>query len=234
VARRKRRALPGALATIWFIVVVFIAVAASPVSAQQVALNAHDVAAKVDRYYDSLHTLRAQFTEIYQGPGVDRSENGTLLLAKPGRMRWDYSAPPGKIFLVDGKDAYFYAPGGGDAQSMPVKKLDDLRSPLRFLLGKTKLEKELDGLTLEQVNGVSRLTGVPHSAVSGNGSSQVTGLSLDVNPQGEIQRISATQLDGTTITFVLKEQQRNPPVPADAFKFIAPPGVRVVQGMEAQ
>jgi outer membrane lipoprotein carrier protein len=149
-------------------------------------------------------------------------------------MRWDYSAPPGKIFLVDGKDAYFYAPGGGDAQTMPVKRLDDLRSPLRFLLGKTKLEKELDGLTLEQVNGVSRLTGVPHSAVSGNGSSQVTGLVLDVNAQGEIQRISATQLDGTSITFVLKEQQRNPPVPADAFHFVPPPGVRVVEGMEAQ
>ena len=25
---------------------------------------------------------------------------------------------------------------------MPVKQLDDLRSPLRYLLGKTKLEKE--------------------------------------------------------------------------------------------
>ena len=228
MARRKRRALPG---VVGFLVIF------GPINfayGQQVALNAHDVATRVDRSYDSLHSLRAQFTEIYEGPGVNRRETGTLLLAKPGRMRWDYSAPPGKVFLVDGKDAYFYAPGGGDAQTMPVKKLDDLRSPLRFLLGKTKLEKELDGLTLAEVNGIYRLTGVPHSAISGNGSSQVTALVLDVNAQGEIQRISTTQLDGTSLAFVLSNQQRNAPVAADAFRFVAPPGVRVVNGMDAE
>jgi outer membrane lipoprotein carrier protein len=214
------------------VIFLFALVPAAP--AQQVALNAKDVAARVDRYYDSLHSMRAQFTEIYQGPGVDRSETGTLLLAKPGKMRWDYAEPAGKVFLVDGKDAYFYSPGEGDAQRMPVKALDDLRSPLRFLLGKTKLEKELDGLTLEQVNGAHRLQGVPHFAISTNGSSQVTSLTLYVNDAGEIQRISSTQLDGTTITFVLTAEQRNPPVAADAFKFQAPPGVRIVKGLDAQ
>ena len=228
LTRSKDRALPGVFALSLVLAAPLLA------SAQQVALNAHDMAARVDRSYDSLHSLRAQFTEIYEGPGVDRRETGTLLLAKPGRMRWDYSAPLGKIFLVDGKDAYFYAPGGGDAQTMPVKKLDDLRSPLRFLLGKTKLEKELDGLTLSEVNGIYRLTGVPHSAISGNGSSQVTSLSLDVSAAGEIQRISTTQLDGTTLAFVLSDQQRNAPVAADAFRFVAPPGVRVVNGMDAE
>lgn len=202
--------------------------------AQQVALNAKDVAARVDRYYDSLHSLRAQFTEIYQGPGIDRTERGTLLLAKPGRMRWDYAQPAGKVFLIDGTNAYFYAPGAGDVQRMAVRKLDDLRSPLRFLLGKTKLAKELDGLTLSEVNGTYRLQGVPHFATSTNSSTQITSLSLDVNAQGEIQRIASTQLDGTTITFVLTGQVRNAAVPADAFVFKAPAGVRIVEGFSAE
>ncbi len=210
----------------------------APLASAQTVPSPVQMAAKVDHFYDSLHALRAHFTEIYQGPGVDRSERGSLLLAKPGLMRWDYDDPAGKVFLVDGKDAYFYSPGAGDAQRLPVKKLDDLRSPLRFLLGKTRLAKELDGLTLAQVNGLYRLQGIPHFAAShGDGtgaSSQVTSLSLDVNAEGEIQRIASTQLDGTTITFVLTGQVRDPEVAAGAFEFVAPAGVKVVQGLDAQ
>jgi outer membrane lipoprotein carrier protein len=215
------------LLLIWLVLSTF------PSHAQSIP-TAAKMAATVDHFYDSLHALRAQFTEIYTGPGLNRSEGGTLLLAKPGLMRWDYANPAGKVFLVDGKDAYFYSPGAGDAQRMPVKKLDDLRSPLRFLLGKTRLAKELDGLTLAQVNGLYRLQGIPHFAASHDGSSQVTSLALDVNAEGEIQRISSSQLDGTTITFVLTGPVLDPKLAADTFKFVAPAGVKVVEGLQAQ
>ncbi len=76
------------------------------------------------------------------------TESGTLLLLKPGRMRWDYTSPAGKLFLLDGKYAWFYAKGDPQVQRMPAEELDDLRSPLRFLLGHTELEKEMDNLTL--------------------------------------------------------------------------------------
>jgi outer membrane lipoprotein carrier protein len=213
---------------------LLLALATPLTHAQQAMPSPAEMAAKVDRFYDTLHALRAQFTEIYQGPGMDRSERGVLLLAKPGRMRWDYAEPSGKVFLVDGRNAYFYSPGAGDAQRMPVKRLDDLRSPLRFLLGKTRLAKELDSLTIAQVNGLYRLQGIPHFAASHDGSSQVTSLSLDVNADGEIQRIASTQLDGTTITFVLTRQERDPKVATDAFHFVAPAGVKMVDGLEAQ
>ena len=205
--------------------------AQGPVAAK--SETAAQVASRVDNFYNHLRSLRARFTEIYQGPGVDRSERGVLLLAKPGRMRWEYDEPRGKLFLVDGKDAYFYSPGAGDAQRMAVKKLDDLRTPLRFLLGKTQLTKELDGLTVAEVNGLYRLTGVPHFATSRNGSSQMSSLVLDVNAEGEIQRIQSTQADGTTITFVLTGQEKNPVVAGDAFRFVAPAGVKVVDGLDA-
>ena len=42
---------------------------------------------------------------------MNRTESGTLLLLKPGRMKWEYSAPPGKLFLLDGKYAWFYSRG---------------------------------------------------------------------------------------------------------------------------
>ena len=106
------------------------------------------MAARVDRHYNQLHSLKAGFTESYQGMGVKRTESGTMLLLKPGRMRWDYTSPPGKIFLLDGKFAWFYTRGDRQVQRIPAKELDDLRSPLRFLLGHTELEKEMSGLTV--------------------------------------------------------------------------------------
>jgi len=106
--------------------------------------SAHDLAQRVDRHYNQLHSLKAGFTESYEGLGMQRTESGTLLLLKPGRMRWDYSSPAGKLFLLDGKYAWFYAQGDPQVQRIQAKQLDDLRSPLRFLLGHTELEKEMD------------------------------------------------------------------------------------------
>ncbi|HUB33684.1 MAG TPA: outer membrane lipoprotein carrier protein LolA, partial [Bryobacteraceae bacterium] len=58
----------------------------------------------VEARYNHAQTLQVLFHEEYTGPGQPRrSESGTLLLRKPGRMRWDYSSPVGKLFVSDGK-----------------------------------------------------------------------------------------------------------------------------------
>src|SRR5437660_620217 len=82
------------------------------------------ITAAVDRHYNSLETFRANFTEIYSGNGVSRNESGTLTLKRPGKMRWDYVQPQPKLFLSDGKTAYFYVPGERQARKTSVKKLD--------------------------------------------------------------------------------------------------------------
>src|SRR5450631_1706860 len=128
-----------------FVAVVFVALICTSLSAQT---DVHAIADKVDQRYNHLQTLEAQFAETYLGAGMTRTESGTLTLKKPGRMRWDYDQPRPKMFLTDGTTSWFYVPGERQVRRAPVKQLDDLRSPLRYLLGKTNLEKELDGLSL--------------------------------------------------------------------------------------
>src|SRR5438477_6182851 len=106
------------------------------------------IATAVDAHYNHLRTLEAEFTELYRGSGMERTESGTLWLKKPGKMRWEYRSPREKLFVSDGHDAWFYVPDDRQARKTPVSKLDDIRSPLALLLGKTKLEKELRGLSL--------------------------------------------------------------------------------------
>jgi outer membrane lipoprotein carrier protein len=186
--------------------------------------NAHELAQRVDHHYNQLHSLKAGFTESYEGLGMHRTESGTLLLLKPGRMRWDYSSPAGKFFLLDGKYAWFYSKGDPQVQRMAAKQLDDLRSPLRFLLGHTELEKEMDSLTLAPVaGGRFTLSGQPKGQEK-----RVNRLTLTVTAEGTITGIEIEEADGAITRFIFSGEVPNSPVPAEEFHFTPPAGVPVV------
>ncbi len=194
--------------------------------------DVHALASKVDQRYDHIHTLEAQFTETYKGAGMNRTESGTVLLKKPGRMRWDYDQPRAKLFVTDGSVAWFYVPGEHQARRTPVKQLEDLRSPLRYLLGRTKLEKELAGLSLapdvKPINpGDVVLRGVP----KGMGE-RVAQTVLEVTSDGLISRIIVEELDGSETEFRFLQQRENVEIPDQQFHFAPPVGVEVVAGTE--
>ena len=190
----------------------------------------HAVAKAVDEHYNRLRSLQAEFTETYRGAGMDRTESGTLWLKKPGKMRWEYRSPRDKLFLSDGKDAWFYVPGDKQARKTPMRKLEDLRSPLGFLLGKTRLEKELQGLgfapdiaPLDQGNLVLR--GVPRGL--GDRMNQVL---LEVTPQNRISRIQIEDADGSTTEYRFSQQKEDGDVVDKLFHFTPPPGVETIEG----
>jgi outer membrane lipoprotein carrier protein len=181
---------------------------------------------KVDDHYNHLSSLRAHYTERYSGLGMDRTEEGTLLLRKPGRMRWSYATPVGKVFVLDGKFAWFYTPGDAQATRVPAKQLDDLRSPLRFLLGHTQLRKELDNLAVAPDGSGFRISGVPKGMAQ-----RVKLLSLWVTAAGAIERMRLEEVDGAVTEFAFSAMQENVPVKDADFAFIPPAGVTVVEGL---
>lgn len=198
----------------------------APLAAQKSSpqASAQDVARRVDQHYNHLHSLKASFIESYSGLGVQRSESGTLLLAKPGRMRWDYNTPAGKVFVLDGKYAWFYSPGDPHVQRIKAKDLDDLRSPLQFLLGHTELQKELEHLTLKPAaNGELTLTGVPKGQEN-----RIERVSVTVTPEGAITGIEIEETDGAITRFAFSGEKTNAPMPSSAFHFTPPAGVPVV------
>jgi outer membrane lipoprotein carrier protein len=70
----------------------------------------------VEDRYNRTQTLQLSFTETYQQGARARVEKGDLFLRKPGRMRWQYSAPAGKLFVSDGKFIYSYTPQDNRAE----------------------------------------------------------------------------------------------------------------------
>jgi outer membrane lipoprotein carrier protein len=184
------------------------------------------VVRRVDDHYNHLASLRAHYVERYSGMGMERAEEGTLLLKKPGRMRWSYAEPVGKVFVLDGRYAWFYTPGDAQATRVPAKQLDDLRSPLRFLLGHTQLKKELDNLTVAAEGSGFRIAGVPKGMAQ-----RVKLLTLGVTAAGAIETMRLEEVSGAVTEFSFSEMQENVPVKDADFVFTPPVGVTVVNGL---
>lgn len=190
------------------------------------AQDADALLRRIDDHYNRLKSLRARYTEHYAGMGIDRTESGTLLLRKPGRMRWSYDQPEGKMFVLDGKFAWFYTPGDAQAQRTPASQLDDLRSPLRFLLGHTQLRKELVNVSVTEDSHGIHVTGVPRGMEQ-----RIQRLTLDVNASGQIQHMKLEELDGAITEFDFTQVQENVTTREGDFVFSPPAGVPVVDAL---
>jgi outer membrane lipoprotein carrier protein len=188
--------------------------------------SVHELAQRVDAYYNGLHSLRADFTESYEGMGIRRQESGTLLLRKPGKMRWNYSQPQGKVFLLNGKYGWFYSPGDPQAERLAASAMDDMRSPLRFLLGHTQLEKEFQNLSLSSDGRELKLSGVPKGMQE-----RVSEITLGIGASGVIQSITIMETDGARTAFTFTNNEPNAPAPETEFEFHPPAGVPVVDGL---
>ena len=190
--------------------------------------NVHTLAQGVDRHYNELRSLEAEFTEIYQGGGMQRTESGTLRLKKPGKMRWDYRSPQKKLFVSNGNDAWLYLPQEKQVRKSSLKKMDDLRSPLALLLGKSKLEKELAGLSFAPdvvpwQAGNSVLRGVPRGMED-----RVEQVLVEVSPDFRIVRILIQGVDESVTEYRFINQKENVSMPDGQFRFNPPPGSETV------
>jgi outer membrane lipoprotein carrier protein len=194
------------------------------------AEDIHQLARAVDDHYNHLRSLQADFTEIYRGEGAERVESGTLWLKKPRKMRWEYRSPKEKLFVSDGQDVWFYLPAERQLRKTELRKLNDLRSPLAFLLGKAKLENELRGLSkvVDQSPlgpGNTLLRGVPQ-ALAG----QVSEVQLEITPADQIVRIVLLEADGASTEFRFAGWKENVQLSDTQFHFTPPPGVEAVEG----
>jgi outer membrane lipoprotein carrier protein len=214
----------------FFCWLLFVA-AALPAQAEDIL----QLARAVDAHYNHLRSLESDFTEIYRGDGPERVESGTLWLKKPRKMRWEYRSPNEKLFISDGQAVWFYLPAERQLRKTALRKLDDVRSPVAFLLGKTKLENELRGLSkavdqspLDPANTLLR--GVPQSIVSESMAGQVSEVQLEITPSDQIVRIVLMEADGATTEFRFASWKENLELSDSRFQFSPPPGVETVEG----
>jgi outer membrane lipoprotein carrier protein len=104
------------------------------------------VARNVQSKYDRVTDFSADFVHSYRGGVLKQqaTERGTLLVKKPGKMRWEYTAPEKKLFVSDGHKIYSYIPQ--DRQVIVGTMPEDERAPTPalFLTGKGDITRDFN------------------------------------------------------------------------------------------
>ena len=92
--------------------VLFVSATTAVMARQAVQQSPQQVAAALQARYDSVRDFTADFTQQDES-GILRkklTERGKLQIKKPGKMRWDYTAPDKKLFVSDGTRIYLWVP----------------------------------------------------------------------------------------------------------------------------
>jgi len=174
-----------------------------------------------DRYNNS-KTLRVNFTETLTGRGGRHiPQAGTLYLRKPRQMRWEYSMPPGDLFVSDGKFTYNYEAKTNSVDQQALKDGDDLRGPLAFLLGKLDFNRDFGEFRTGDADGA--ITAVPKSDKL-----EYSEVTLVPGPEFRIMKLSIKGQDGSTMQYVFDGEMLNPPLADNLFRFVKPPGAVLV------
>lgn len=89
--------------------------------------------------------------------GSTETEEGRLWAEKGGKMRWEYSAPAGKLAVTDGKTAWIYLPDEKRAYKLKVPSRKHLPVPLRLLSGRSKPSGEFFCVSSSSSGGVTTI-----------------------------------------------------------------------------
>ena len=200
----------------------------APLDAQ--APKAADLAARVQQRYASVRAFSADFTHTYQG-GVLRqktTERGTLVIKKPGRMRWTYTAPEKKEFVSDGRQLYSYLPAEKQVYVSDVPAGGGDTSAALFLAGRGDVTRDFTAELTGQSDATYTLKLTPKARQQ-----EFDTLTLIVDRGSmQIRSLIATDRQGGTSTFAFSNMKENISVADSAFTFRTPRGVKVVKSDE--
>ena len=190
------------------------------------ALAAGPAATVLDKYFDGLQTLRAQFTQSVKdakGKSLDTT-SGTLVVQRPGKFRWEVSPQSGsggQLLVADGKNVWFL---DKDLDQVTVKPADAALSstPAMLLSGATNLR---DSFTLSPAGSRDGLEWV---LVEPRKPEADFRRALFGFSKGELRKMIIDDRLGQTATIELASVERNAKVDPREVTFTPPQGADVI------
>jgi outer membrane lipoprotein carrier protein len=195
---------------------------------------AESVARRLQDHYDDVRDLTARFDQTTHSVtlgtgsgGAAMEAKGTVVFAKPGKMRWSYEEPDPSLVVSDGKALWLYDPQAREAQRMQVSEGFLSGAAIQFLLGEGQILEEFE-VRAEEC-GSDTLTRVrlelrPRTPAS------YERLELLADPRtGQVYETTVRDLFGNVTRVRLFEVQTNQGPDAQLFRFDPPEDVRVLE-----
>jgi outer membrane lipoprotein carrier protein len=192
--------------------------------------TAAELAQSLQRKYDTIRDFSADFVHNYKSGALRKqlTEKGRVLIKKPGKMRWEYTAPEPKLFVSDGVKMYSYIPQDKQVMVTSVPPDDTASAPALFLAGKGNLIRDF----------TPALTDVPPGMPAGTKALKLLPkmpqpdydwivLLIDQGTLG-LRGLMSTDAQGGTSTFSFANLKENVNLADKEFAFQMPRGVDVV------
>ncbi len=191
--------------------------------------TAAELAQTLQRKYDRVRDFSADFVHSYHG-GVLRKEaveRGTVLIRKPGLMRWTYTSPERKIFVSDGARFYAYIPDDRQVIVSPIPTADQATTPALFLAGKGSITRDFVAAfppAPDPSPDTYTLTLTPRKPEA-----EYDSLTLVVDRASlAIRKLVTHDAQGGQSTFTFTNLRENTGIPDKEFRFTIPRGVDVI------
>jgi outer membrane lipoprotein carrier protein len=204
-------------------------------TASAAASTAQELAQALQKRYDTIRDFSADFEHLYRGGVIKKqlSERGHLLIKKPGKMRWEYSAPERKVFVSDGVKLYSYIPDDKQVIVSSVPK-GQTTTPALFLAGQGDLIRDFT------VSDIAAPAGTPPGTRSLKLVPRVAqpdfeALTLSLDPATlTLRGIESLDTQGGTSSFIFTNLRENVGAADKEFAFTIPRGVDVITDASSQ
>ena len=185
--------------------------------------------ASIQRRYEAVRDLSADFVQTTRsvalgGPGSAATSRGSVVFAKPGKMRWAYDDPEPSLVVSDGHWLWIYDPAHKEVQKLAVGDGFLSGAAIQFLLGEGEIRRDFEVTAAACSDAKVELVLVPRRAAS------YEKLRVRSDPAtGELLETTVVDLLGN-VTQIAFSHTRTNLGPADAlFSFRAAPGIRVIE-----
>ena len=198
--------------------------------------SALELAQALQRKYDAIRGFATDFVHTYRGGVLNKqlTERGRLLVKKPGKMRWEYTAPEKKLFVSDGVKIYSYVPEDKQVIVSDEPSGDRLTTPVLFLAGKGNLARDFN----------PSFTDLPPGAAPGSRALKLVPKTTQPDYDWLVVVVDAVTLglrglvysdpQGGTSTFSFTNLKENAGLTDKDFDFKVPRGVDVVTDSSAR
>lgn len=190
------------------------------------AESADALLARVQKRYDGVRDVQARFeqTSFVAALGRDDTSRGSVAIARPGRMRWEYAEPEASVLVVDADSVRLYSPADKKLQIAPLGAGALSPTALGFLLGERGLG---DAFRPERIEGKGRselgLRLVPRADAG------FEALEMWLDPASLALRESVLHdLFGNRTRVRFEDVRENRGVSDESFVLEAPAGVEVI------
>ena len=194
-------------------------------------LSPVEVAKKVQAAYAATKTLKADFeqTTSNQANGRDRRGSGSVLLAKPGLMRWDYQTPETQVFVCDGKTISMYFAKEKQMMVSPAKGYLDSDVTYAFFAGTGDILRDFTVTGPKVEDLLHPAASYELKLVPKQSHPQIDFINLWVDRQHFLmQRLKVTDKFGTVTDLVFSHLLINQGVSNSAFHFTPPQGTEII------